>query len=154
MIIVRVSLVRVLPFLFVVTIYYRLCLIFYAYVSWSQWLALACIWEIRYTFLWWFCLEYWKCLALFNRKIYSTVNYSFIFILYFKLNQRLSRIIYGHSMLVYVFLTHVLWFYCKLKELQKTCSMHQEEWSKRDFGGDYQPATGEAEQITQTRHGA
>ena len=41
-----------------------------------------------------------------------------------------------------------------LKELQKTCSMHQEEWSKRDFGGDYQPATGEAEQITQTRHGA
>jgi len=24
----------------------------------------------------------------------------------------------------------------------------------RDFGGDYQPATGEAEQITQTRHGA
>ena len=32
--------------------------------------------------------------------------------------------------------------------------MHQEEWSKRDFGGDYQPATGEAEQITQTRHGA
>ena len=54
-------------------------------------------------------------------------------------------------MLVYVFLTHVLWFYCKLKELQKTCSMHQEEWSKRDFGGDYQPATGEAEQITQSR---
>lgn len=85
MIIVLVSLVRVLPCLFVITIYYHLCLIFYTYVSWSQWLALACIWEIRYASLWLFCI----CLALFNGKIYCTVNYSFIFILYFKLNQRL-----------------------------------------------------------------
>ena len=42
--------------------------------------------------------------------------------------------------------------YCRVNKFSH--SMHREEWSKRDFGGDYQPATGEAEQITQTRHGA
>ena len=42
--------------------------------------------------------------------------------------------------------------YCGVNKFSH--SMHREEWSKRDFGGDYQPATGEAEQITQTGHGA